>query len=65
MFVPEGRLNEYLKLVNDYANSVLHGVRGAGEKEQEIRDLADPDNGVKVFGKVRKSDGKVQGALPR
>ena len=59
VFVPEGRLNEYLKLVNDYANSVLMVFEALEEKEQEIRDLADPDNGVKVFGQVRKADGKV------
>jgi hypothetical protein len=60
VFVPEGRLNEYLKLVNDYANSVRMEFEAPEEKEQEIRDLADPDNGIKVFGQVRKADGNVK-----
>lgn len=59
-FVPEGRLNEYLKLVNDYANSVVMVFEAPEEKEQEIRDLADPDNGVRVSGRVRQADGKVK-----
>src|SRR5262249_41745519 len=60
VFVPEGALNEYLKLVNAYANSLLMVFEAPEDKEQEIRDLADPDNGIKVFGQVRKSDGKVK-----
>lgn len=60
VFVPEGALNEYLKLVNAYANSLLMVFEAPEDKEQEIRDLADPDNGIKVFGQVRKSDDKVK-----
>ena len=60
VFVPEGGLNEYLKLVNAYANSVLMTFEAPEAKEQEIRDLADPDKGIKVFGQVRKAEGKVK-----
>jgi hypothetical protein len=60
VFVPEGGLNEYLKLVNAYANSVLLTFEAPEAKEQELRDLAGPDNGVKVFGQVRKDDGNVK-----
>lgn len=60
VFVPEGSLNEYLKLVNAYANSVLLTFESPEGNEQQLRDLADPDNGVKVFGQVRKGDGKVK-----
>src|SRR5262245_47424811 len=60
VFVPEGSLNEYLKLVNAYANSVLLTFEAPEAKEQDLRDLADPDNGVKVFGQVRKADGNVK-----
>src|SRR6185312_13672518 len=60
VFVPEGSLNEYLKLVNEYANSLLTVFEAPEHMEQHLRNLADPDNGVKVFGQVRKADGQVK-----
>jgi hypothetical protein len=60
VFVPEGGLNEYLKLVNAYANSVLLTFEAPEAKEQELRNLSDPDNSGKVFGQVRTADGNVR-----
>jgi hypothetical protein len=60
VFVPEGHLNEYLKLVDAYANSVVMDFEAPEEKEQELKDLADPDNGVRVYGAARRSNGKVK-----
>jgi len=60
VFVPEGSLNAYMKLVDDYANSVVLIFEAPESKEQELRDLADAANGVKVSGQVRKADGKVK-----
>jgi hypothetical protein len=60
VFVPEGKLNEYLKLVNSYANSVLMVFEAPEDSEQELRDLAEPDNGISLHGQVRKKDGMVR-----
>src|SRR5688572_19477752 len=60
VFVPEGRLSEYLKLVNAYANSVRLTFEAEESAEQQLTGLADPDNGIRVFGEIRKADGRSE-----
>ncbi len=60
VFVPEGRLGQFLHLVNAYANSVLLTFEADEDKEQQLKDRADPDNGIKLNGQVHKIDNKVR-----
>ena len=60
VFVPEQSLGEFLRLVNSYANSVLLTFEAEQSKEQQLTNLADPDNGIRVFGQIRKKDNKVK-----
>jgi hypothetical protein len=59
VFVPEGKLTKFLKLVEAYAASIVLTYLGDPKDEATLVALADPDNGSKFRGPVRKT--KVEG----
>ena len=61
VFVPQGKLGSFLKLVNAYAASVILTFLADAANEQKLKDLADPDNGVKFQAPVRlQKGGKIK-----
>jgi len=61
VFVPEGNLNAFLKLVYAYASSIVLTVVAEPKDEEKLKELDDPDKGVKFRGPVRATkDGKIK-----
>ncbi len=59
VFVPEDGLGEFLKLVNEYARSVILKFRTVEANEDTLVEKADPDNGFKKYRAVSRKDGYV------
>ncbi len=53
VFVPEGKLSEFLKLVDAYAASIVHTYVAEPADEAKLKALDDPDKGIKFRGPVR------------
>ncbi len=58
VFVPEGRLTEFLKLVDAYAASIVLTYVAEPNDEAKLKELADPDRGIKFRGPVRSTKDK-------
>lgn len=55
VFVPDGKLNAFLKLIEVYAASVVLIFVGDPDDEEKLKALSDPDNGIKFRGPVFKA----------
>ncbi len=55
VFVPDGKLNAFLKLIEAYAASVVLTFVGDPDDEEELKALADPDNNIKFRSPVREA----------
>jgi hypothetical protein len=53
VFVPEGKLSEFLRLVDAYAASIVHTYVAEPADEAKLKALDDPDKGIKFRGPVR------------
>lgn len=58
MFVPEGRLTEFLKLVHAYAASSVLTYVAEPDDEAKLKELADPDRGIRFRAPVRPTKDK-------
>lgn len=58
VFVPEGRLSEFLKLVDAYAASIVLTYVAEPVDAAQLKELADPDRGIKFRGPVRPTKDK-------
>lgn len=58
VFVPEGRLTEFLKLVDAYAASIVLTYVAEPNDEAKLKELADPGRGIKFRGPVRPTKDK-------
>ena len=52
VFVPEGKLIAFLKLVDAYAASIVLIYVAEPKDEEKLKELADPDKGIKFRGPV-------------
>ena len=55
VFVPEGKLTKFLKLVEAYAASTVLTYLAEPKDEAKLKALAEPDKGIKFRGPVRKT----------
>lgn len=61
VFVPEGRLTEFLKLVDAYAANIVLTYVAEPNDEAKLKELVDPEKGVKFRGPVRTThDEKIK-----
>jgi hypothetical protein len=58
VFVPEGKLTKFLKLVEAYAASTVLTYIAEPKDEAKLKALHDPDSGIKFRGPVRKTKEK-------
>jgi Subtilase family len=60
VFVPEGELIEFLRLVDRYAAGLMLTFQAEARHEDQLKGFADEEKGISVFGRTHRSRDQVK-----